>query len=395
MAERGHGLAQTPAQSGDSMRASGRSPLLADEDGVITLSFLLLPDYAMVSLLSAIEPLRIANRLSGRTLYRWQCLSEGGQSILASNGMALQQHLDYRQVATPRNLFVNASFYPERHGQADTLRWLRQLRQQHSLLGALDTGCYLLAKAGLLHGRRVTLHWEAAPIFQALFPQVQVTSELYEIERNLISCAGGTAATDLMLQLIEQDYGSSLCAQICDQQIRSGMRLPSERQRANLPRQLFIQHPRLIRALELMELHLQHPLSPETLAQRAHLSLRQLERLCQRFLQSSPSQYYLGLRLQRAQQLLQQSDLPVAAIAAAAGFTSASHFCRSYRRHFGQSPGSSRAQLNPGAPAPESARAAHPGRHNSPANDDAPGASQRHDGHVAPGDYQIPADPLG
>lgn len=197
---------------------------IPDDDGIITVSFLLLPDYAMVSLLSAIEPLRMANQLSGRPLYRWQCLSEEGVPVYASNGMALQTHLDLHEVPAPRNLIVNASFHPEQHDNPATLAWLRRLRQQRSLLGALDTGCYLLARAGLLQGRRVTLHWEAAPVFQQLYPQVQVTTSLYEVDRHLISCAGGTAATDLMLHLIEKTAGASLCARICDRQIRSGIR---------------------------------------------------------------------------------------------------------------------------------------------------------------------------
>ncbi|WP_020682373.1 GlxA family transcriptional regulator [Marinobacterium rhizophilum] len=335
----------SPVQPGSMAAAASpsvTSALQPDADGVITLSFLLLPEYAMVSLLSAIEPLRIANRLAGKQLYRWQCLSEDGQVVPASNQMALQQHLDIHAVDTPRNLFVNASFHPERYQSPVLIDWLRRLNRRGCLLGALDTGCHLLARAGLLKGHSVTLHWEAVPAFQATYPDILISPELFDIGRNRITCAGGTAATDMMLHLIAQHSGTALALQICDQCIKNGIRPPSERQRIGLPRQLNIHHPRLIRVLGLMEQHLETPLTPTELARSAFISLRQLERLCQRFLNASPSAYYLKLRLERARQLLQESNLSVCDVGGACGFASASHFCRCYRRHFGQSPGAQR-----------------------------------------------------
>ncbi|WP_084784197.1 GlxA family transcriptional regulator [Marinobacterium aestuarii] len=334
--------AKTPVLAGPAVATTVPPILHPDDDGVTTVSFLLLPEYAMVSLLSAIEPLRIANRLAGRELYRWQCLSENGQAVVASNQMALQTHQDMHAVDTPRNLFVNASFHPERHQSPEAVDWLRRLNRRNSLLGALDTGCHLLARAGLLKGHRVTLHWEAVPAFQEIYPDILISPELFEIGRNRITCAGGTAATDMMLHLIQQQSGTALALQICDQCIKNGIRPPSDRQRIGLPRQLNIHHPRLIRVLGLMEQHIETPLTPADLARSAFISLRQLERLCQRFLEASPSAYYLKLRLERARQLLQETDLSVSEVGGACGFVSASHFCRSYRRHFDMTPGEQR-----------------------------------------------------
>ncbi len=336
-------LSSTPPEITALPHASAApSALHPDPDGVITVSFLLLPEYAMVSLLSAIEPLRIANRLAGRELYRWQCLSESGQAVIASNQMALQQHLDIAAVDTPRNLFVNASFHPERHQSPVLIDWLRRLNRRNSLLGALDTGCHLLARAGLLKGHRVTLHWEAIPAFQETYPNILISPELFEIGRNRITCAGGTAATDMMLHLIAQHSGTALALKICDQCLKNGMRPASDSQRIGVPRQLNIHHPRLIRVLTLMEQHLETPLTPADLARSTHISLRQLERLCLRYLGASPSAYYLQLRLERARQLLCESDLGVGEVGVACGFASASHFCRSYRRHFAMTPGEQR-----------------------------------------------------
>lgn len=239
------------------------NPLLkTDEDGVITLSFLLIPKYAMVSLVSAIEPLRVANRLAGKTLYRWQCLSETDAPVLASNQMALQPHLSIKATPTPKNLFINSSFHPEQHVNPATIDWLRNLNRKGSILGALDTGCYLLAKANLLDNHRITLHWEAMPVFQEENPRLQISHELFEIDRNRITCAGGTAATDLVLHLIQLHSGTTLALDVCEQFIKSGIRHKTDKQRINLAHRLNIHHPRLLKVIELMEQHMDQPLAP-------------------------------------------------------------------------------------------------------------------------------------
>ena len=312
--------------------------LQADDDGVITLTFLLLPEYAMLSLMSAIEPLRVANRLAGKVLFRWQCLTEDGQAVLASNQMALQTHNSIHAVELPRNLFVNASFHPELYINPATIEWLRKVQRHGRIIGALDTGCYLLAKAGLLKGHRITLHWEALPVFQEEFPMVQVTHELFEIDGKRITGAGGTAATDMMLHIIQLHSGINLALEVCEQFIKTGIRQKSDKQRLSLVHRLNIHHPKLLKVLLLMDEHIENPIAPEILASRIFISLRQLERLFQRFLQCTPSQYYLSLRLARARQLLCESGLNVSQIAVACGFNSAAHFSRSYRSHFAISP---------------------------------------------------------
>lgn len=322
------------------------SPLLiADDDGGITLSFLLLPEYAMVSLLSAIEPLRVANRLAGKQLYRWQCLSEDGHAVVASNQMALQPHENIHTVALPRNLFVNSSFHPERYVNPATIEWLHKLHRQGSILGALDTGCYLLAKAQLLKGHRITMHWEAVPVFRENNPWQEISHELFEIDGKRITCAGGTAATDMILHLIQLQSGAHLALEVCEQFIKSGIRQKSDKQRISLAHRLNIHHPRLLKVLTLMDQHIETPMTPGELAESAFISLRQLERLFNRFLDCTPSQYYLKLRLSRARQLLCESGLNVTDVATASGFRSAPHFCRTYRRHFGTTPKSQRQPI--------------------------------------------------
>jgi len=320
-------------------RLQANSVLRSDENGIITLSFLLLPEYAMISLLSAIEPLRVANRLAGKTLYRWQCLSENGQPVFASNDMALQHHHAMIEVETPRNLFVVSSFNPQKHINQPTINWLRQLNRQGCLLGSFDTGCYLLAAADLLDDHPVALHWEAIPAFEETYPRLKVSPDLFKISANRITCAGGTAVLDLIFELLQQNDNSSLASSVCDQFIKGAIRQKSDKQRLNLAHSLNIYNPRLLSVLALMESQIDNPISLNQLAKMSFVSLRQLERLFHQFLDCSPSHYYLKLRLHRARQLLCESSLSTPEIAAASGFNSTSHFGRVYRKHFGITPG--------------------------------------------------------
>lgn len=314
--------------------------LKPDEDGVVTVSFLLLPEYAMMALLSAIEPLRVTNRFAGRVLFRWQLLSEDGNAVTASNQLSFQPnlHAHLQRVPPPKNLFVVSSFHPERYLKPNTIDYLRQLNRQGSLFGAMDTGCYLLAAANLLKGYRVTLHWEAVPAFREAYPWLEVTNELFEIDRNRITCAGGNSATDLMLHIIQLQCGHEMALKVCEQFIKSGIRQKSDRQRLGLAARLNVYNPRLLRVLALIEEHLDNPLTAAELAERVHISGRQLERLFKRYLDKSPSAYYMSVRMERAQKLLKETNLSVSEVATACGFGSIAHFSRTYRSHYHQAP---------------------------------------------------------
>lgn len=314
---------------------SALDALIADDDGVYTLSFLLLPEYAMASLLSAIEPLRIANRLAGRVLFRWQCLSEAGDAVVASNGLALQDSMAISPQLKPKNLFVNASFHPERYLSDTCVTWLRELNRLGHMIGALDTGCYLLAKAKLLSNSPITLHWEAKPAFVERYPDLTVSNELFEIHGKRITCAGGTAATDLMLHLIDAYFQSELAVLVCEQLIKNEARNHSDNQRISWSKKLKLHHPKMLKALDLMTANIEVPISTANLADQLAISVRQLERLFQQYLQTSPSNYYLQIRIEHARYLLSDSGLSIADIALASGFSSTAHFSRRYREFYG------------------------------------------------------------
>jgi len=205
-------------------------------------------------------------------------------------------------------------------------------------LAASRAHAHVLARAGLLDGYRATTHWESLDSFRETFPKVEVENALFLIDRNRLTCAGGTAALDMMLNMISQQHGHELAASVSEQFIHERIRDRHDHQRMALTARLGVRHPKLIQVIQQMEANLEEPLSRGDLADAAGLSSRQMERLFAKYLKKSPARYYVELRLNRARLLLLQTNMSVIDIALACGFVSASHFSKCYRELYGRSP---------------------------------------------------------
>ncbi len=307
-----------------------------------TFGFLVLPKFAMMAFTAAVEPLRAANLLSGRTLYDWRVLSRDGQPVACSNGTRIMPQHALEAALKLDSVVVCGGL--DAHLVDDKLLfgWLRRMARQGARLGALSDGAYVLARAGLLQGYRATIHWQCLAGFSETFPDIEISSELYQVDRTRFTCSGGTAALDMMLTMIEGDHGRDLALQVAEQFMHDRIRADHDRQRLPLPQRLGLSHPRLLRAIEVMEENLEQPMALSDLAKDCGVSSRQLERLFARYLGCTPRRYYLELRLKRAKVLLSHSSLPVMEVALACGFVSASHFAKCYRELFGQAPRSVR-----------------------------------------------------
>lgn len=313
--------------------------LKQEHDETFIISFLLTPEYSMLALLSAIEPLRVANRMLGREAFRWQLITPNEIKVDASNKLSLQQFgLTIESLDRPQNLFICSGFNPEQYITPAIVHWLQSLYKKGSLLGAIDTGCYFLAEAGLLKDEPITLHWEAVLSFREKHPNLNITYKLFEIGKKIITCAGGTAALDLMLYIIEEELGHELSVQVAEQFILHGIRNKSDKQRLGASVRLKIHDQRLVKAIAIMEQQLENPINTAEVAAQVYISVRQLERLFQQHLKVSPSEYYLSLRLLKAKQLLQNSRLAISIISLICGFSSGSHLSRSYLAYFGKNP---------------------------------------------------------
>ena len=304
--------------------------------------FILVPNFSMIAFTSAIEPLRLANRVSGETLYSGCHYSLDGGPVTASNGVTITVDGSLADAKNLHTVFICAGLDVHLHCEKSLMSRLRHMASHGTALGGLCTATYILAKAGLLDGYSCTIHWENLIALTEEFPDLEITSELFEIDRNRFTCAGGTAALDMMLNWISLFRGSKVAADVADEMLHHRIRDGHESQRMELRSRLGIAHPKLLAVVALMEENLEEPLSCAELARRVGLSTRQLERLFRKYMNNVPTRYYLELRLSRARFLLRQTSMPVLSIALAAGFISASHFSKCYHEFFKHTPSQER-----------------------------------------------------
>ncbi|MEX2165399.1 MAG: GlxA family transcriptional regulator [Methyloceanibacter sp.] len=307
-----------------------------------TVGFLLVPGFALMSYAAAIEPLRAANLISGRELYRWWHAAPGGNPVTASNGVAIIPDCGTSTERAADMVFVCAGGNPALFEDKSTFAWLRRLARKGVTIGGISGGPYILAKAGLLDERRATLHWEHLPAFREAFPDVEVVPSLFEIDGNRITCSGGISALDMMVALIERDHGRQLAASVGDWFLHTHIREGFGPQRMDLRYRLGVADEKLIAVLRAMEMSLETPQSRSALARSAGISLRQLERLFKSHIGHGIHSHYRWLRLERARQLLRETTLPVLDVALATGFASSSQFARAYANAFGEPPSRTR-----------------------------------------------------
>ena len=308
--------------------------------------FLQVPNYSMIAFSSAIEPLRMANRDAGSELYRWRVYTIDGLPERASNGLEITPDDSIENAGDMSILFVCGGTDIAGAWSKPLQQALRRLAKRKDIkLGALCTGSYLLARAGLLDGYRCTIHWENIASLREEFPEVLVSDDLFMFDRDRITCAGGQAALDMMLKLIEKRHGNKLVTHISEQFMCERIRSSDDRQRIPLHLALGSNQPKLTEAVTLMEANIEEPISLDELSNYVGISRRQLERLFQKHLNCVPTRYYLNLRLNRARLLLLQTSKSIVDIALACGFISAPHFSKCYRDLFGIPPRDERRKL--------------------------------------------------
>jgi transcriptional regulator GlxA family with amidase domain len=302
------------------------------------IAIFVVPKFSLMDFAGFIEPLRSANRMSGRQLYTWHVLSKDGRPVASSCGVQVAAEAPLATAEGHDALIVAAGIDGHLYEDKEVAAQLRRLARRGMDIGAVNLGAYLLAKAGLLDGYRCTVHWENLSGFAEAFPQLELTSELFEIDRERFTCSGGIAAFDLMLHVITAQHGFQLATAVSDQFIHERIRDKRDRQRMALPARLGIRHPKLLAAIKRMEENLEEPVSRAELARTVRVSARQLERLFRKYLGRTPTRFYLELRLDKARHLLQQTEMTVLDVALACGFVSASHFSKCYRERFIKTP---------------------------------------------------------
>jgi AraC family transcriptional regulator, glycine betaine-responsive activator len=300
--------------------------------------FVLLENFTLLCFAAAIESLRIANRMSGQTLYTWTIMAEGGDVARCSAGTMFKPDSDLEETNRDDTILVCGGIDVANATTKRLIGWLRREARRGPVIGGLCTAGYTLARTGLLDGKKATIHWENQDSFVEEFEDVTLTKSVFVVDGRRITTAGGTSSIDLMLKLIADDHGETLAGAVADQLIYTSIRTDQDTQRLSVPTRIGVRHPKLSTVIQMMESNIEEPISPSLLARDVSMSTRQLERLFRRYLNRSPKRYYMELRLQKARNLLMQTDMSVINVALACGFASPSHFSKCYRSQYNTTP---------------------------------------------------------
>ena len=300
--------------------------------------FLLLDNFSLISYACEVEHLRLAKRYHSSDFYEWKSASENGKTAECSAGTNFQVDMGLEETNRGDTIIICGGINVKDHTSKAILNWLRREARRGVHIGALCTASYVLAKAGLLNGKTATIHWENYDSFEEEFDEVALSKSVFVVDENRSSSAGGIASIDLILRFVSDDLGQDLANTVADQLIYNAIRTERDGQRLSIPTRIGVRHPKLSLVIQMMEKNIEEPISPSILAREVGMSTRQLERLFRRYLNRSPKRYYMELRLQKARNLLMQTEMSVINVALACGFASPSHFSKCYRSHYNTTP---------------------------------------------------------
>ncbi len=308
-------------------------------------TFLLIEEFSHLAFSCAVEPLRIANLVSGKDLYEWSFASENGETAICSNGSVTLVHSNFSDLPKSDQLFVLSGIHMRNHVSKPLLAALRRERVRGTSIGALCSGAWVLAEAGFLDDMQAAIHWEYHDSFMEAFPEVNLVRSVFVADEKHMTASGGTATADLMLHLIERDHGYDLAIAVADQMVYNAVRNATAEQRVSLQSRNGMRNSHLAKAIQIMQEHISDPVSPTVIAGDVGISTRQLERLFGKFLNTSPKKYLMEMRLERARNLLLQTEASITEVAFACGFESPGHFSRVYRANFGVTPQKQRNKI--------------------------------------------------
>lgn len=308
--------------------------------------FALVEDFTHIAFACAVDPLRIANLISGQELYRWSYASEDGFFAKSSDGTKIAVDQSFAALPECDCLFVLSGINMQKKDHRVLLQSLRRKkRMSNTRIGALCSGSWVLAEGGFLDGREAAIHWEYHDSFSERFPDVRLVRNVFVADEKHPTASGGTATADLMLNIIERDHGFDLSVAVSDQMVYNVVREATAKQRVSLQSRNGMRNAHLSAAIEVMRKNLDNPISPSAIANGLNISARQLERLFGKFLNTSPKRYYMEMRLERARSLLLQTEMSALEVAVACGFESSGHFARVYRAAYGVTPATQRGRL--------------------------------------------------
>jgi transcriptional regulator GlxA family with amidase domain len=304
--------------------------------------FALVEEFTLLSFANAVEPLRVANLLSGKTLYEWELASENGVTVSASSGVPVAVKHSFADLPQSDYVFVISGINVQDHVTPGLKTALRKARRHGITVGGLCSGAYALVETGLMEGRRTAIHWEYHEALREQFPDIIVSDSVFVSDGPVVSASGGAATGDLMLSLIAEEHGEDLALEVSEQMVYAAVRAEGAPQKVSVFSRHGNRNPRLAEAIRLMREQIEQPMGTAEIAEQIGISTRQLERIFAQHLNTSPKRYILELRMERARSLLIQTEMSVTEVGIACGFSNTSHFSRTYRKVFGKRPSNQR-----------------------------------------------------
>lgn len=315
---------------------------LAQHDRPVKVGFFLVPDFPLMTFAAAVDSLRQGNRLARKKAFEWVLLSADGSGVKSSSGLGFDVDAPISKAPRCDIVILIAGINYAHAYEPNVFAWMRRIYSEGAFLGAVSTAVFLLARAGLLEGRRCSVHWESLASFRHEFPNCLATDDIYSSDGRIATSSGGTVTLDMMLYIISAIEGRELAALISDQFNHAHIRRMTDVQRMSPEGRFGIRNSKIAYVVRRMEASLSAPVEITQLADSVALSLRQLERIFHANFGKSPSKFYIELRMARARELLTLTELPISQIATLCGYDSTSHFSRFYRQKFQESPAATR-----------------------------------------------------
>ena len=310
----------------------------------LRITLLVLPESSMMSLASALDPLRAANRIADRELFEWRIATLNGEAARLTCDLTIEPDTQLEENLRGDVLVVIASFNQQHHAGPAHLRRIKRAARNFGAVGGIEAGSWILARSGLLEGRAATTHWEDFEEFANHFPDIDVKPDRFVIDGNVFTTGGASPTFDFMLYLIRMRYGYPLAMEVASVFIYDAAHSATDTQPLVSLGKLETDEPRVAAAIHVMEQHIDDTLSIAQVAAQVDLSVRMLEYLFKRALDLSPAAYYRRLRLQIARRMVVDTRLELQEIALRTGFNSLSSFSRLFRGHYRQSPGECRRE---------------------------------------------------
>ena len=298
--------------------------------------FLLLEDFSNMVLASAVEPLRAANYCASRQWFSWQLFSLHGQSVTSSSGLRLLPDAALAEAGELEALFVICGYGARQHSTRELLSAIREARRRSHRIGGADAGSWILAKAGLLEGRRATIHWLDLQAFEEEFSNVEASPERFVIDGPALTAGGATTVLELMLRIIRETCGEAVAFDVSNTFVYNSDRIGIDNRGA---RSLSVstREPQLIQAIDEMRRTIADPVSLDRLAEVSNCSRRTLHRLFLRELDIPPGRYYELVRLAHARSLVEETAMSAYEIAASTGYETTSSLSKAFKKRFGVS----------------------------------------------------------